>query len=500
MNPNESTFEAQFSMESNPTGVVEESIFKLLVLGDWSGDAAANDSGSYKIREIDRDNFDEMMSVMGTKIDMEMADGSELTLEFENYEDLHPDNIYRNVSLFEDLREYRRRLKNESTFNSAAREVRQLFGADKKTDDTAETEQDLPAADNLLDAILAKPEGGAVPPPKRHSTELGSLIKDLVRPHLVTFDENEQASLVRLVDEAISELMRSILHHPKFQEIEAAWRGLYYLVRKTATDTDLKIYVTDVKKEDLANELKSTNDLTQTKLYKALIKDTLETPGGEPFAAVVGNYFFGPNVEDVAALMRIMKLAAVANAPFLSSVSGEMVEFGDLASSDLSVWKPGQDEKAAGLWSTLKAQKEAEHVGLTFPRFITRYPYGRETDPAETFEFEEFTGTPKHEHYSWAGGHFLAAQLLAASYSEYGWEMGRALKQDVEGLPLHIYKEDGETIYKPCSEVLLTQELCEKLMEDGLMILISYKNTDRVKLSRFQSIADTELKGMWARS
>ena len=52
-------------------------------------------------------------------------------------------------------------------------------------------------------------------------------------------------------------------------------------------------------------------------------------------------------------------------------------------------------------------------------------------------------------------------------------------------------------LHPDLAEVLLTEDACNKLMNHGLMPLISYKNTDRVKLARFQSIADTELKGMW---
>ena len=44
-------------------------------------------------------------------------------------------------------------------------------------------------------------------------------------------------------DEASGELMRSILHHPRFQELEASWRGAYLLVRKVETDVDLKMYL-----------------------------------------------------------------------------------------------------------------------------------------------------------------------------------------------------------------------------------------------------------------
>jgi type VI secretion system protein ImpC len=62
---------------------------------------------------------------------------------------------------------------------------------------------------------------------------------------------------------------------------------------------------------------------------------------------------------------------------------------------------------------------------------------------------------------------------------------------------MHIYKDGTETVFRPCGEVLLTENAVELLLNHGLMALVSYKNTDKVRLARFQSIAETGLKGMW---
>jgi len=147
----------------------------------------------------------------------------------------------------------------------------------------------------------------------------------------------------------------------------------------------------------------------------------------------------------------------------------------------------------------LRGIPEAEYLGMTIPRFLARLPYGRESDPLETFQFEEFEGAPKHDDYVWANGCFIAALLMAQSFSSFGWQMDKRFLQDVEQLPMHMYRSDGETIFQPCAEVLMTQNACERLMEYGLMPLISYKNTDHVKLGRFQSITDPVkgLRGRW---
>ena len=486
--------ETAVTLESSRTGVVEEPPFRILVLGDWSGAGEKKDLDDRKAIEIDRDEFDDVFANLGVAIELDFPDRTIIPLEFSELDDFHPDVIFQKVPMFSELRDLRKRLKDEDSFYSAAREVRDRFNIQREPE-AAPVEADEPPAQDLLGAILSKPSGGAPAPKPRTSSDLGNLISDLVRPHLVSVDEDEQAGMLRAVDEATSGLMRTILHHRRFQELEAAWRGLYFLVRRTETSTDLKIYILDVSKEELADNLKSASNLDETILYRHLIKDAYDD---DPWAVVVGNYAFMPAVEDVATLMRISKISAGANAPFISHTRPEVVGVHSLAEkSNVRDWDLSAHTDAGKLWAALCGQTDSEYLGMTIPRFLARLPYGSDTDPLETFSFEEFEVAPIHDEYVWSNTAFIAAQLMAESYSAYGWEMGRALKQDVEGLPTHIYKEQTETVYKPCGEVLLTEDACNKLMEQGLMPLISYKNTDRVKLAQIQSIAKTKLKGMW---
>ena len=201
--------------------------------------------------------------------------------------------------------------------------------------------------------------------------------------------------------------------------------------------------------------------------------------------------------------MRIAKIATAANAPFVAHMRPDVFGVHSIAEKpDAREWHMGTDFDAGALWATLRGIPEAKHLGMTMPRFLARLPYGADTEPLETFSFEEFAGGPEHDNYLWANAAFAAATLIAQSYSNYGWEMGRALMQDLEGLPVHMYKQKGETVFQPCSEVLMTQAGAEKLMDYGFMPLVSYKNTDHVKLACFQSIADptTGLKGRWSTS
>ena len=483
------------TLESSKTGIIEEPPFRILVLGDWSADGEKRDFDERKPIEIDRDEFDDVLSGLKVCLDLDFDDGTILPLEFAELDDFHPDAIFRKVPMFSELRDLRKRLKDENTFYSAAREVRDRFDIRREDVDAAGGMEEPPAED-LLSAILSKPSGGATAPKARTTSDLGNLISDLVRPHLVSVDENEQSGMLRAVDEATSGLMRKILHHRRFQELEAAWRGLYFLVRRTETSNELKIYILDVSKGELAGDLKSFSNLDESTLYRHLVRDAYD---GDPWAVVMGNYAFMPDVDDIATLMRISKVCSAAKAPFISHMRPEVLGVHSLfEKSNVRDWELSTDSTAAKLWAALCDQTDSAYLGMAIPRFLARLPYGADTEPLETFNFEEFEESPVHDQYCWSNSAFIVAQLLAESFSAYAWEMGRALKQDVEGLPIHVYKAGTETVFKPCGEVLLTEDACNTLMKHGLMPLVSFKNTDRVKIARFQSIADTKLKGMWS--
>lgn len=491
--------ETKVTLEAERTGIVEEPPFRMLVLGDWAGDAENGSLSPAKPIVIDRDNFDDVMAKLGVRADITIGEGDVISLKFNELDDFHPDNIFRQLDVFEKLRGLRKDLNSDETFYRAAREVRGMFDiADTPPPDPMDITEE--PADNLLDAILGQPSGGAPKPKPKTSTDLGNLISDLVRPHLVSVDEDEKAGTVAAVDAATGSLMRAILRDKKFKELEAAWRGLYFLVRRTETDTDLKIYILDVPKNDLADDLKDADDLSRTDLYKHLITDGMEAGLENTYALVLGNYELHANIEDIALLIRVSKIAAAANAPFISHIHPSIFGIGSFDEKpEYRDWNIPDGSDRGKLWSALRGQAESRYLGIAAPRFITRLPYGRETEPAETFAFEEFDEHFTHEDYVWANPCFIIGNLLANSYSNYGWEMGERLMQDIENLPVHVYENKGETIFKPCAEILMTEAGCDRLMNFGFMPLASFKNTDRVKVARFQSISDPvrALKGIW---
>ncbi len=497
MNSHERDLETEVTLESEKTGVVDEPIFQMLVLGDWAGDSSRQGLERRRPIEIDRDNFDDVMKGLGVRLNVGAGETS-FDLAFNSIDDFHPDELYRNVPLFAELRDLRKRLRNADTFNSAAREVREW--SELNAPQGAETKvQEIPATppaaapENLLDSILASPDGGGSAPKPAVSDDLSRLVGKIVSPHLVAVDEDEQTALVRAVDEATSGLMRSILHDRRFRELEAAWRGLYFLVRRTDTSSDLRLFILDVRKDELADDLRS-DDASQVFARIASGRND------DPFAAVFGSFAFEANVDDVAALIRIAQASARLDTPFISHIKPDVFGFRTfLGHTDPEDWDLTGESSEGKLWSAMTEIPETRYLGLLMPRFLARLPYGVETEPLDSFSFEEFAEEHTHEDYLWANPVFAVAQMLGQTYVECGWEFGSRFVQDISGLPLHVFKRDGQAIYQPCAEVQLSQNAAETLADQGIMPLASFKNMDRVRLVRFRSIcrAEARLAGRW---
>jgi type VI secretion system protein ImpC len=193
------------------------------------------------------------------------------------------------------------------------------------------------------------------------------------------------------------------------------------------------------------------------------------------------------------------RIAHRARAPFLAEASPRVLGCSSLASTPHPrEWKAPQ-EPASG-WAELRRLPEADAIGLALPRFLLRLPYGKKTSPLESFDFEEFPELPVHQDYLWGNPAFAIALLLAQSFSEAGWEMRPGSVTEIDKVPLHLYRRDGQSESKPCAEVLLTEDAAERMVEAGLIPLVSFKDRDLVRVVRFQSVADPPraLAGRWA--
>jgi type VI secretion system protein ImpC len=225
-----------------------------------------------------------------------------------------------------------------------------------------------------------------------------------------------------------------------------------------------------------------------------------ETPGGEPWAVIAGNYTFDRTREDAELLGRMSKIAAAAGAPFIAAAESNLLGCDSLAKTpDPDDWRSTGGEYGQAAWQALHELPEAAYLGLALPRFLMRLPYGTDTDPLEQFDFEEMADEIIHEDYLWGNPCFACVYLLSRAFSKFGWSLRPGAVQDIDSLPLHVYQETGETRIKPCAEVVLTERAAEIILDKSFMLLLSFRDQDMIRLVRFQSLAlpPKPLAGRW---
>jgi type VI secretion system protein ImpC len=427
--------------------------------------------------------------------------GPETTFRFHTLDDFHPDRLLERTPAFGALRRTRAELEDPSTFAEAASTVRSWMGTAASAPPTPEAPAPESAAPSASEDVVADLLASAREKAARRPTDVDRFVRGIVAPHSVPADDPDVPELVAAVDAMIGSWIRSALHHPAFRDLEAAWRGLAWLVDRVETDSQLQIWLLDVSKAELALDLRAAGRLELSGWRKILVTQARETTDAEPWAAVGALYAFDRTVEDVALLARLARVAREAGAPLLAEASPGVVGSAGFAEApDPSDWMPGApDDPSAQIWAALRELPETRWLGLAAPRFLLRLPYGEETDPTETFEFEEMPEGARHEDYLWGGPALVCLELLGQAFAESGWRLKPGSAQEVGGLPLHVFKADGEPRIKPCAEVALSGRALDAMLEAGIMPLVSAYGRDVVRLARFQSIASppAPLAGRW---
>lgn len=302
------------------------------------------------------------------------------------------------------------------------------------------------------------------------------------------------------IDDVISKQLSAIMHEENFNALEGTWRGLNHFVMNTETSTELKIKVFNCSKKELQKDLEKAVEFDQSQLFKKIYENEFGTPGGEPYGALIGSYYFSNHPDDIGMLEKISNVAAAAFCPFISAAAPSLYGFDSW--EELS--KPRDlakifDTTEYAKWRSLRESEDARFVTLTLPRVLARLPYGKSTHPIDEFDFEEAALDAKgsikqleHKNYCWMNSAFALGERLTNAFAVYGWctaIRGAEGGGKVEGLPLHIFRsDDGDIDMQSPSEIGITDRREAELSGLGFLALCHYKNTDYSVFFGSQSI------------
>ena len=316
--------------------------------------------------------------------------------------------------------------------------------AEKNKQHKVEELLELDGADILEDLIATgiKPRDEAA---REHGQAmLRDLVAQLMDPGTVVAKDASKTILNRIatIDQIISRQLNEIMHHPNFQKLESTWRGLHHLVMNSETGESMKVRMLNISKKDLLRDFQSAAEFTESALWKKVYENEFGQYGGDPYGALVGDYEFSRHPQDMELLEHISHVAAGAHAPFISAASSEMFgldSFTDMPNPrDLAkVFDKSNPENTK--WLSFRDSEDARFVALTIPHVLGRLPYGKDTMPVDSFDFEEDV-SGSHDHYLWTNAAFSFAGRLTDSFANHHWCVAIRGPEGgglVEGLPIH---------------------------------------------------------------
>ncbi|MEA1936202.1 MAG: type VI secretion system contractile sheath large subunit [Thermodesulfobacteriota bacterium] len=357
----------------------------------------------------------------------------------------------------------------------------------KKEDEVTE-EQTL--LDDIVQATRIKPADEAYQITKQG---VQAFIDELLKPEREGIKVSQALvdEMVANLDQKLSSQVNVVLHNKDFQKLESAWRSLKFLVDRTDFRENIKVEILNVKKEDLLDDFEDAPEITKSGLYRTFYTQEYGQFGGKPYGLIVGNYEFSPGPQDIKLLQNVASVATMSHAPFVAAASSNFFGLDDFSGlpnlKDLkAIFEGPQYIK----WQSFRESEDSRNVSLTLPHFLLRLPYGQDTQPIKSFNYNEDV-SDGNDSFLWGNAAFAFASRVTDSFAKYRWcanIIGPQGGGAVEDLPMYQYEAMGELQTKIPTEILVSERREFELAEEGFIALTMRKGSDNAAFFSANSV------------
>ena len=251
--------------------------------------------------------------------------------------------------------------------------------------------------------------------------------------------------LIIEIDKMIARQLDEVLHHPRFQQLEASWRSLLYLVDTEASydeDLSVKIKVLNISWAELAKDVTRALEFDQSHLFRRIYSDEFDTPGGEPYGVLLGDYLVshrprsGVSASDTEVLREVGRIATAALCPFIINASSTLFGLDSFAefAQPLNLHAAFKQREYT-VWRSLRDDEAARFIGVTLPRVLMREPYRDDGTRRERFSYRENVSQSR-DHYLWGNACYAFGSVLIRAFANTGWFA------DIRG-GVHAFGEGG---------------------------------------------------------
>jgi type VI secretion system protein ImpC len=338
----------------------------------------------------------------------------------------------------------------------------------------------------LLDRIVSEGKMARDVSQQPHARVLVEEFANQVLTEKMAVDGDTVAGIKRRIaqiDSLLSDQLNEVMHDPAFQQLEASWRGLHYLVMNSETGTQLKIRVMNLTKKELLDDMEKATEFDQSVMFKQIYEEEYGTFGGNPYSLLVGDFEFGRHPQDTAILEKMSGVAAAAHAPFIAAASPKLFDLDSF--NELGVPRDMAkvfESTELVKWRSFRESEDSRYVTLTLPHMLLRLPYGPDTVPVDGFNYREDVDGRDSGKYLWGNSAYALAQRITNAFAQYKWCAAiRGVEGGglVEGLPAHTFKTDsGDVALKCPTETAITDRREKELSDLGFISLCHSKGTD----------------------
>jgi type VI secretion system protein ImpC len=348
----------------------------------------------------------------------------------------------------------------------------------EEKDKRTETEVEVSTVDSLVDMLDSDEKKGAV-------AELINRIGKEAEVHRVGGALID--SYIAEIDKVLGAQMDEILHNDEFQALESTWRGLHFLVQGTEFSKQVKYELLDVSKEELFEDLNEAamgeGFEKDSGLWQHIYWGAYDKVGGHSYTAMVSDFEFTNNAQDIKLMQHLSMLGESAQLPFIANAGAEFFgekDFNDVMNNRF-LKEQINDGAEYTAWRAFRDDERSKYVSLALPRFLGRLPYNPKEDPTKNFNYNEGVYKGGKDNSLWCHASFAMASNMVKSFEKWGWSVklvGVDSGGIVENLPTPTYEEHGQTKLKVPVEASVGQAKDFELAELGFISLAHWDRTD----------------------
>jgi type VI secretion system protein ImpC len=222
---------------------------------------------------------------------------------------------------------------------------------------------------------------------------------------------------------ALTKLIDHLVHHPRFQKMEATWRGLATMRSALGRSTAVSVKVMDLSAADLERQFVEARTIEDSLLYRRLYDDEIGTFGGQPADVIVGLYQAQSLPRHIQVLRQLSAVAAAVGAPVLLGMSTAGFMRGvHWRAEEESGAPPGTqrrlDPGVLSVWRAARANDDMRYVCMLLPSVLLRAPYRSLSFGESGFRYDE--SVDHNKSALWAHPALAVAADICRAFVTFG--------------------------------------------------------------------------------